>query len=68
MSRGRGVILQRYRQGGLADITVFDAETGLSWDVGNGRTRRETMAEWVAPRGTSGKAPPHGFPRSGRFD
>ena len=66
MARGRGVIVQRYRQGGLLDLVVFDAAAGLSWDSG-GRTRREIMTEWEAPRGTSGRAPPHGFPKDGKF-
>ena len=29
MGRGKGVILQRFKDGGLADVTVFDKAKGL---------------------------------------
>jgi topoisomerase-4 subunit A len=69
MTRGRGVILQRYRDGGLADIQVFDHQGGLSWSMGAGRRRSETaIRDWLGKRGAAGRLPPKGFPRSGRFD
>jgi topoisomerase-4 subunit A len=68
MARGRGVILQRYRSGGLADAKVFRAEDGLTWRQGENRTRTETdIVPWRGPRGGAGRAVPQGFPRSGRF-
>lgn len=68
MARGRGVILQRFKDGGLADITVFDSDKGLSWQAGGGRTRTETdLATWTAKRGGAGRLPPTGFPRPARF-
>ena len=68
MTRGRGVILQRFKDGGLADITVYDSAKGLSWQAGGGRTRTETdLAQWTAKRGGAGKLPPTGFPRPARF-
>ena len=68
MTRGRGVILQRFKDGGLADITVFDSDKGLSWQAGGGRTRTETdLATWTAKRGGAGRLPPTGFPRPARF-
>jgi topoisomerase-4 subunit A len=67
MARGAGVILQRYRDGGLADARVFRLEDGLSWKLGE-KTRAETsLREWVGERGQAGRMPPAGFPRSGRF-
>jgi len=67
MARGRGVILQRYKDGGLADAKVFRAADGLSWKVGD-RTRTEAdMGPWQGERGQSGRLPPNGFPRSNRF-
>ncbi|AUG52990.1 DNA topoisomerase IV subunit A [Thalassospira marina] len=71
MTRGRGVILQKYRQGGLADLKLFNIEDGLSWTMGGseGRTRTVTeLAEWVGKRAGSGRLPPNGFPRSNRFE
>ncbi len=70
MSRGRGVILQRYRQGGLSDIRIFRLEDGLSWRMGGetGRVRTETdLAPWLGRRAQAGRLPPNGFPRDNRF-
>ena len=68
MARGKGVILQRFKDGGLADVTVFERDKGLSWQAGGGRTRTETdLTVWLAKRGGAGKLPPTGFPRPARF-
>jgi topoisomerase-4 subunit A len=68
MTRGKGVFLQRFKDGGLADVTVFDSAKGLSWQAGGGRVRIETdLTTWLARRGGAGKLPPNGFPRPARF-
>jgi topoisomerase IV subunit A len=68
MTRGRGVQLQSYRDGGLSDAKVFTRKEGLSWALGE-RTRVETdLRAWVGSRAGAGKAPPNGFPRSNRFE
>ncbi len=70
LARGQGVTLQRYRDGGLADVTTLAAVEGLSWAQGgeSGRTRTETdLTPWRAARGAAGRMPPIGFPRSNRF-
>ena len=68
MGRGKGVILQRFKDGGLADVTVFDNAKGLSWRAGGGRVRTEpNVSAWLARRGGSGKLPPNGFPRPAKF-
>ncbi|HTZ35516.1 MAG TPA: DNA topoisomerase IV subunit A [Stellaceae bacterium] len=68
IARGRGVILQRYRMGRLADAKVFRLAEGLSWRQGENRTRTETdLALWRGVRGGAGRSVPQGFPRSGRF-
>ncbi len=67
MTRGQGVILQRYKDGGLADITCFKLEDGLSWPSGE-RVRTETdLTPWRGKRASAGRLPPRGFPRSNRF-
>ncbi|MBX6375007.1 MAG: DNA topoisomerase IV subunit A [Acetobacteraceae bacterium] len=67
MTRGRGVQLQSFRDGGLSDAKVFWRKDGLSWQLG-GRVRVETdLAYWRGNRAGAGKAPPNGFPRSNRF-
>ena len=68
LGRGRGVILQRYKDGALADIKVFNKADGLSWQMGGGRNRTETdLSPWIAKRGAAGKLPPTGFPRPAQF-
>ena len=68
VARGRGVILQRYRSGGLADAKVLRLAEGLSWRQGESRTRTEIdLTPWRGARGGAGHAVPQGFPRSGRF-
>ncbi|MDC0986188.1 DNA topoisomerase IV subunit A [Alphaproteobacteria bacterium] len=68
MARGRGVILQRYKDGGLSDITVFDKTVGLQWRMGD-RTRTETdLRDWTGRRAQAGRLPPRGFPRNNKFD
>jgi topoisomerase-4 subunit A len=71
LARGQGVMLQRYRDGGLSDALAFRLEDGLSWVLGgeSGRVRTETdLSSWRAARGAAGRMPPIGFPRSNRFD
>jgi topoisomerase-4 subunit A len=68
MTRGRGVILQRHRLGGLVDAKVFRLADGLSWRQGENRIRTETdLIPWRGARGAAGRAVPQGFPRSNRF-
>ncbi|MEC7237564.1 MAG: DNA gyrase subunit A, partial [Pseudomonadota bacterium] len=56
MARGKGVILQRFKDGGLADVTVFSSQRGLSWKAGGGRTRTEPdMSDWLGKRAGAGK-------------
>jgi len=68
MARGRGVILQRHRAGGLADAKVFSSAEGLSWRQSESRTRTEfDLTPWHGARGAAGRGVPQGFPRSNRF-
>ncbi|HBM90731.1 MAG TPA: DNA topoisomerase IV subunit A, partial [Rhodospirillaceae bacterium] len=67
MARGRGVILQKYKDGELSDIKSFVLKEGLSWASGE-RTRTETdLRMWRGERAQAGRLPPTGFPRSNRF-
>ncbi len=68
MARGRGVILQKHKDGGLADVKVFRLADGLSWKAGEDRTRTETnLRDWIGVRAQAGRLPPTGFPRANRF-
>jgi topoisomerase-4 subunit A len=67
MARGFGVILQRFKDGGLSDIKIFRLADGLTWKLGD-RIRTETdLRPWLGERGTAGRLPPNGFPRTPRF-
>jgi len=67
MTRGRGVTLQRYKDGGLSDITTFNREDGLSWKSGE-RTRTEhDLTGWYTRRANAGRLPPRGFNKNNRF-
>jgi topoisomerase-4 subunit A len=69
MSRGRGVKLQSYKDGGLRDALTFTLADGLTVRTG-GRHRtfeKKEIADWRGKRAQSGRLPPTGFPRSNSF-
>jgi topoisomerase-4 subunit A len=68
MGRGKGVRLQKFKDGGLSDARTFRLEDGLTWQDPAGRTRTETeLGEWTAKRASAGRMAPRGFPRDNRF-
>ena len=68
MGRGKGVRLQKYKDGGLSDARSFKLSEGLTWLDPAGRTRSETdLAEWQSKRASAGRMAPRGFPRNNRF-
>ncbi len=67
MARGRGVILQRYRDARLSDAQVFDAAEGLRWRAGTGVRTETALDQWHGKRGQAGRAAPRGFPAANRF-
>jgi len=67
MARGQGVMLQKYKDGGLSDVRVFVRAEGLTWTLGE-RTRTETaLDDWLGERAQAGRLPPRGFPSNNRF-
>ncbi|WP_097068881.1 DNA topoisomerase IV subunit A [Rhodobacter maris] len=68
MVRGKGVRLQKFKDGGLSDAITFRRAEGLSWKDPAGRTRTELdLGEWQAKRASAGRMAPRGFPRDNRF-
>ncbi len=70
MGRGKGVRLQRYKDGGLSDAKTFNLADGLTWLDTSGRTWTVTQAdlmEWLGHRAEAGRLPPKGFPKSNTF-
>ena len=70
MARGKGVRLQKYRDGGIADAKVFKLADGLSWKDSAGRVftvAKADLQEWIGARADAGRLPPRGFPKSNKF-
>jgi topoisomerase-4 subunit A len=67
MSRGRGVIFQRYTDGGVADLKVFANKDGFTFKRGEQTRTEADTTPWRGKRASAGKLPPQGFPRSNRF-
>jgi topoisomerase-4 subunit A len=70
MTRGKGIILQRFKDGGLSDARVFVKKEGLTWLDAAGRTFTlpwSDLSEWIGQRAQSGRLAPKGFPRSNKF-
>ena len=68
LNKGKGVILQRYKDGTLSDLTTFKNEDGLKWEMNGGRQRTEKdLLTWQGKRGGAGKIVPTGFPRPPLF-
>jgi topoisomerase-4 subunit A len=71
MTRGRGVRLQRHKDGGLSDLKVFEVEKGLSWIDSAGRVFNlsiKELADWRGNRADAGRLAPKGFPKNNKFD
>ncbi|NRA87257.1 MAG: DNA topoisomerase IV subunit A [Rhizobiales bacterium] len=68
LSKGRGVMLQRYKDGGISDAITFNIEDGLHWLDSGGRNRTVTVLDdWLGVRAQTGRMPPRGFPANNKF-
>jgi topoisomerase-4 subunit A len=70
MARGKGVRMQRYRDGGVSDAKVFALKDGLTWTDASGRVftvEKAELKDWIGHRAEAGRLPPRGFPRNNKF-
>src|SRR5215467_198417 len=70
MPRGKGVRLQRYKDGALSDAKVFDKKEGLTYLDAAQRSftlSATELRDWWGQRAQAGRLPPKGFPKSGKF-
>jgi topoisomerase IV subunit A len=70
MTRGKGVRLQKYRDGGISDVQVFARAEGLSWRDAAGRNFNvptRDLRDWIGMRAEAGRLPPKGFPKNNKF-
>ena len=68
-SRGKGVILQKYKEPKtyLADVKTFVKADGLRWQNGARNFKVDDVSMWGGKRASVGHMPPDGFPKSNRF-
>lgn len=67
MARGKGVILQRYKDGGISDLKTFSLQDGFTFPYGTGMREVEDLTPWLGKRAQTGRMPPNGFPRDNTF-
>ncbi len=70
MPRGKGVRLQKYKDGGISDAKVFVLKDGLTWRDSAGRAfsvDKAGLREWMGKRAEAGRLPMKGFPKNNRF-
>jgi topoisomerase-4 subunit A len=67
MNRGQGVMLQKYKDARLSDITTFTLASGLSWRILDRQRTERDLSSWLGQRGQVGRFPPVGFPRTNKF-
>ena len=68
MTRGKGVQLQKYKDASLSDLKTFRFAEGLGWPSGERRRLEADVTPWLGLRGSAGKMPPNGFPKTNRFE
>ena len=67
MARGRGVLLQKYKDGHITDIQIFNGEEGFSYNRAGGISTEKELITWLGHRAQVGKLVPFGFPKSNKF-
>ena len=67
MARGHGVLLQKYKDGGLSDIQFFNETDGFSFSRSGGVGVETELMTWLGHRGQVGKLVPFGFPKNNKF-
>ena len=67
MARGRGVTLQKYKDGGLSDIQIFNEKEGFVYNRAGGTKTETELLSWLGHRGQVGKLAPFGFPKNNKF-
>lgn len=67
MARGRGVALQKYKDGVMTDIQIFNKDEGFSFLRAGSVKNESDLLTWLGHRAQIGKQVPHGFPRDNKF-
>ncbi len=67
MAKGKGVILQKFKDGRLSDARAFNLTEGMTFKYGTGETRVDDIGPWIGERAQAGRLPPNGFPKNNKF-
>ena len=67
MARGHGVLLQKYKDGSITDIQIFNGEIGFSYNRTGGICTEKELITWLGHRAQIGKLVPFGFPKNNKF-
>ncbi len=67
MVRGHGVLLQKYKDGTISDIQIFNGEDGFSYNRAGGISTEKDLITWLGHRAQIGKVVPFGFPKTNKF-
>ena len=67
MARGRGVALQKYKDGGMSDLQIFKEEEGFTYTRAGGTKTETDLITWLGHRAQVGKLAPFGFPKNNKF-
>ena len=67
LAKGKGVILQKYKDASISDVKTFNLKEGLTYTSGTREMSVSNVKEWIGERAQVGKLPPNGFPRSNKF-
>lgn len=68
MARGRGVMIQKYGDGGLSDLKTFSLNTGLAWSNRKRSFQETDLTTWIGRRAGAGRLAPTGFSKNNKFE
>jgi topoisomerase-4 subunit A len=68
MAKGKGVILQKFKEGSLGDVKTFNLKQGFTYRMAGADKKVNDIKPWIGERSQAGKLPPNGFPKSAKFD
>ncbi len=67
LSKGKGVILQKYKEATLSDLKIINLEDGLPYKRHGTIKTQKDLRPWTGKRAQTGRLAPIGFPRSNLF-
>jgi topoisomerase-4 subunit A len=67
MAKGRGVVLQKYKDAHLVDARGLNSKDGLHWTVGKKSYNVTDLRLWTGERAQTGRMAPDGFPKDNRI-